>query len=190
MRFHPAYYLPMGVSTPGLATALILPRQSNANSNSSATTHCGTDLCTWWHESGEINTNTAVAPENVRESYTTDGSGELVGFKARNVLVIFASAFLPDEIVPLLDGPDTKVMTPVRSPFQIPGAHRFGIQRHIGSIWRLGLFVTGAVKYTTSNKDFYATGYGGVLSGETYFSQVNTKAGYKAEKSGLTSLRL
>jgi hypothetical protein len=61
MKFHPAYYL-LGVSASGLASALVVPRQSN----SSATTHCGTDLCTWWHETGEVNTDTAVAPENVR----------------------------------------------------------------------------------------------------------------------------
>jgi hypothetical protein len=52
-----------------------------------------------------------------------------------------------------------------------------------------GAFVKGAVEYTTSNKNFYATGHG-VLSGEIYVYQANFEAGYKGEKSDLTSLRL
>ncbi|KFY47866.1 hypothetical protein V495_01766 [Pseudogymnoascus sp. VKM F-4514 (FW-929)] len=32
-------------------------------------THCDTNLCTWWHESGEINTKTPVKPGNVRQSH-------------------------------------------------------------------------------------------------------------------------
>lgn len=31
-------------------------------------THCSTDLCTWWHDTGEINTETPVQPGNVRQS--------------------------------------------------------------------------------------------------------------------------
>lgn len=31
-------------------------------------THCGSDICTWWHDSGEINTDTPVQPGNVRQS--------------------------------------------------------------------------------------------------------------------------
>ncbi|KAL3496459.1 glycoside hydrolase [Aspergillus germanicus] len=339
MKFHQASYLLLGVSAPGLASALVLPRLSN----SSATTHCGTDLCTWWHETGEVNTATAVAPENVRQSrqylvqvslagsdsffdsfvyeaiprngngkilspgdrdgtfsgddgisieldeginmawtqfehsqdvdvrilrrdgqalgdevvirptadtfktqhvagglvirvpadpqghrfsvefaddlytyrsdgvnYKTDGSGEVVGIEPRNALVIFASAFLPDEMVPSLDGPDTKVMTP--GAFSVadigaapivyfpPGVYWIDSEplglTHIkldpATYWvhlAPGAFVKGAVEYTTSNKDFYATGHG-VLSGEFYVYQANVEAGYKADKSDLTSLRL
>lgn len=32
-------------------------------------THCGADFCTWWHDSGEINTQTPVQPGNVRQSH-------------------------------------------------------------------------------------------------------------------------
>ncbi|ERS97553.1 dextranase [Sporothrix schenckii ATCC 58251] len=32
-------------------------------------THCGTDFCTWWHTTGEINTWTPVKPGNVRQSH-------------------------------------------------------------------------------------------------------------------------
>ncbi|OKP11372.1 Dextranase [Penicillium subrubescens] len=46
------------------------------------------------------------------DGYPTDGSSEIVGTEPRNALVIFASAFLPDDFIPSLDGPDTKVMTP------------------------------------------------------------------------------
>jgi hypothetical protein len=31
-------------------------------------THCGNDFCTWWHNSGEVNTLTPVQPANVRQS--------------------------------------------------------------------------------------------------------------------------
>ncbi|CAG8887960.1 unnamed protein product [Penicillium egyptiacum] len=338
MKYLDAYIL-MGASFLSLVNGLAPPRQSNASFN----THCGTDLCTWWHGTGEINTDTAVAPENVRQSrqylvqvalagsdeffdsfvyesiprngngkimspgdsdgsfsgddgisielderinmawsqfehsqavdvrilrrdgqalgedvvirptaipletqhvagaliihvpadpqghrfsvefaddlytyrsngdiYTTDGSGEVVGIEPRNALVIFASAFLPDELVPSLDGPDTKVMTP--GAFSVadiegapivyfpPGVYWIDSEplglTHIkldpATYWvhlAPGAFVKGAVEYTTGNKDFYATGHG-VISGEIYVYQANIEAGYKAEKSDLTSLRL
>ncbi|KAF4175860.1 hypothetical protein CNMCM7927_004574 [Aspergillus lentulus] len=46
------------------AISLVLPHQSNLT----ASTHCGTDLCTWWHETGEVKTNSAMAPDAVRQS--------------------------------------------------------------------------------------------------------------------------
>jgi len=51
-------------------------------------------------------------------TYRSDGSkyvtsgGEVVGIEPRNALVIFASPFLPDDMVPHIDAADTKVMTP------------------------------------------------------------------------------
>lgn len=42
--------------------ALALPKGGNS-------THCGSDFCTWWHGSGEINTQTPVQPGNVRQSH-------------------------------------------------------------------------------------------------------------------------
>lgn len=32
-------------------------------------TDCGKDLCTWWHDTGEINQNTPVQPGNVRQTH-------------------------------------------------------------------------------------------------------------------------
>ncbi|KAL2827986.1 glycoside hydrolase [Aspergillus cavernicola] len=138
--------------------------------------------------------------------YTTDGSGEVVSIEPRIALVIFASAFLPDELVPSLDGPDTKVMTP--GAFSVadiggapivyfpPGVYWIHsepvglthIKLDASTYWvhlAPGAFVKGAVEYTTGNKDFYATGHG-VLSGEIYVYQANVEAGYTAEKSDLT----
>ncbi|KAL2862450.1 glycoside hydrolase [Aspergillus lucknowensis] len=329
----------IGALAIGIANGLVLPRQSN----STASAHCGTDLCTWWHDTGEVNSNSAVAPDAVRQSrqylvqvavagsgkyfdsfvyeaiprngngkimtpgdsdgtfsgddgisieldeginmawsqfehsedvdvrilrrdgqsldenviirptalafdtqhdagalvirvpaspsghrfsvefaddlftyrssgngYTTDGSGEIVGVEPRNALVIFASAFLPDDLIPALDGPDTKVMVP--GAFSVadiggapivyfpPGVYWIDSEplglAHIkldpSTYWvhlAPGAFVKGAVEYTTANKDFYATGHG-VLSGEIYVYQANADKGYVAEKSDLTSLRM
>ncbi|KAL2824706.1 glycoside hydrolase [Aspergillus pseudoustus] len=333
----PFFYI--GAFGTGLANGLLLPRQSNLT----ASTHCGTDLCTWWHGTGEVNSNSAVAPDAVRQSrqylvqvavagsgkyfdsfvyeaiprngngkimkpgdsdgtfpdddgisieldeginmawsqfehsqdvdvrilrrdgqpvdenvtirptalafdtqhvagalviqvpaspngyrfsvefaddlftyrssgngYTTDSSGETVGVEPRNALVIFASAFLPDDQIPALDGPNTKAMTP--GAFSVadiggapivyfpPGVYWIDSEplglAHIkldpSTYWvhlAPGAFVKGAVEYTTANKDFYATGHG-VLSGEIYVYQANADKGYVAEKSDLTSLRM
>lgn len=43
------------------ATGASIYKRSNS-------THCGTDICTWWHDTGEINTETPVQPGNVRQS--------------------------------------------------------------------------------------------------------------------------
>ncbi|GFF53182.1 glycoside hydrolase, family 49 [Aspergillus lentulus] len=51
-------------STGAFAISLVLPHQSNLT----ASTHCGTDLCTWWHDTGEVKTNSAMAPDAVRQS--------------------------------------------------------------------------------------------------------------------------
>ncbi|KAF9885304.1 hypothetical protein FE257_013021 [Aspergillus nanangensis] len=336
---HPSLIFLLGVSAIRGVDGLVLPRQTN----SSASTHCGTDLCTWWHDTGEVNTATAVAPENVRQSrqylvqvaiagtdqffdsfvyesiprngngkilkpgdsdgsfsdddgisieldaainmawsqfehsqdvdvrilrrdgqpvdsdvtirptvttfetqhvagalvvrvpadpnghrfsvefandlftyrssgdaYTTDGSGEIVGVEPRNALLIFASAFLPDDLVPAQNGQDTKVMTPgafsvadiAASPIVYfpPGVYWIDstplglahIKLDPATYWvhlAPGAFVKGAVEYTTAHRDFYATGHG-VLSGEIYVYQANADAGYTAVKSDLTSLRM
>lgn len=60
----------------------------------------------------------SVEFDNDLYTYRSDGlnyvssGGTVVGIEPRNALVIFASAFLPDEMIPPVDGPDTKVMTP------------------------------------------------------------------------------
>jgi hypothetical protein len=142
--------------------------------------------------------------------YTTDGSGEVVGVEPTNALLIFASAFLSDDLIPYPDDPNTKVMTP--GSFTVddidgapivyfpPGVYWIDsdplgtahIKLEPSTYWVYlapGAFVKGAIEYTTSNKDFYATGHG-VLSGEIYVYQANVDQMYKAVKDDVTSLRM
>jgi hypothetical protein len=144
------------------------------------------------------------------DGYPTDGSSEIVGIEPRNALVIFVSAFLPDDFIPSLDGPDTKVMTP--GAFSVadtggapivyfpPGVYWIDSKplglSHIkldpSTYWvhlAPGAFFKGAVEYTTANMDFYATGHG-ILTGEIYVYQANVEQAYTAEKSNLTSLHM
>lgn len=332
-------FILLGTAAIGLANGFAMPRQSNSSANA----HCGTDLCTWWHETGEVNTDSAMAPDAVRQSrqylvqvsvadsdeffdsfvyeaiprngngkimkpgdsdgsfsgddgisieldeginmawsqfehskdvdvkisrrdgeavdenvtirpsaltlkteqvdgalvvrvpadskghrfsvefaddlytyrsdgdgYTSDDSGEIVGVEPRNALLIFASAFLPGDLIPSLDGPDTRVMTP--GAFSVddiggapivyfpPGVYWIDsdplglahIKLDTSTYWvhlAPGAYVKGAVEYTTSNEDFYGTGHG-ILSGENYVYQANADKGYTAEKSDVTSLRM
>ncbi|KAG7294581.1 hypothetical protein NEMBOFW57_004657 [Staphylotrichum longicolle] len=147
-------------------------------------------------------------------NYVTSG-GDVVGVEPRNALLIFASPFLPDDMVPRIDAPDTKVMTPgpinqgdwgSSSVLYFPpgvywmnsnpqgGAPRIG-ENHIrlspNTRWVYlapGAYVKGAIEYTTKS-DFYATGHG-VLSGEHYVYQANPATEYQALKSDSTSLRM
>lgn len=50
-----------GISVIQSVSGASLPTRSNL-------THCGSDVCTWWHNTGEINTETPVKPNNVRQS--------------------------------------------------------------------------------------------------------------------------
>ncbi|KAJ5799692.1 CAZyme family GH49 [Penicillium psychrosexuale] len=59
-----SFLLPaIGLQT--LAGAFVLPRDTDSTPN----THCGSDFCTWWHDTAEINTATAVEAGNVRQSH-------------------------------------------------------------------------------------------------------------------------
>ena len=154
-------------------------------------------------------------------TYRSDGSryisagGAVVGIEPRNALVIFASPFLPDDMVPRIDGPDTKVMTPGPIDegdwgssgilYLPPGVYwmnsdpqgqapRIGenhMRLHPNTYWVYlapSAYVKGAIEYTTK-ADFYATGHG-VLSGEHYVYQANPASYYQAVKSDATSLRM
>lgn len=75
----PRLPLPAGA---GLTLLLSLFLSSAAASQILNTTAAGADLQTWWHDSGEINFETAVADENVRQSHlysawiSTDNTGD------------------------------------------------------------------------------------------------------------------
>ncbi|KAL2131941.1 hypothetical protein VTI74DRAFT_4423 [Chaetomium olivicolor] len=154
-------------------------------------------------------------------TYRSDGSqyvssgGSIVGVEPRNALVIFASPFLPDNMVPRIDAPDTKVMTPgpinegdwgssgvlyfppgvywmnSNPQGQTPKIGENHIRLHPNTYWVYlapGAYVKGAIEYSTKS-DFYATGHG-VLSGEHYVYQANPATYYQALKSDTTSLRM
>jgi hypothetical protein len=155
-------------------------------------------------------------------TYRSDGQnyvhsgGDVVSVEPKNGLVIFASAFLPSDKIPKLNGGNVKTMTP--GPINAgdwgdkeilyfpPGVYwmnsspqgdkpKYGenhLKLHPNTYWvhlAPGAYVKGAVQYTTSRSDFYATGHG-VLSGEHYVYQANPASYYQAVKSDQTSLRL
>lgn len=148
------------------------------------------------------------------EGYVDHG-GEIVGVEPRNALMIFASPFIPSEMIPDMDESNTKTMTPgpinqgdwgVSSILYFPpGVYwmnsnsdgdtpRYG-ENHIkldeNTRWvhfAPGAYVKGAIEYTTK-QDFHATGHG-VLSGEHYVYQANPATHYQAVKSDVTSLRM
>jgi hypothetical protein len=149
------------------------------------------------------------------QNYVQSG-GDVVSVEPTNGLLIFASAFLPADKVPQMNNDNTKTMTP--GPINAgdwgnkpilyfpPGVYwmnsnpqgdkpKYG-ENHLkldpNTYWvhlAPGAYVKGAVQYTTSNGDFYATGHG-VLSGEHYVYQANPATYYQALKSDQTSLRL
>jgi hypothetical protein len=149
------------------------------------------------------------------QNYVYSG-GDVVSVEPRNGLLIFASAFLPSDKIPQMNNDNTKTMTP--GPINAgdwgdkpilyfpPGVYwmnsnpqgdkpKYGenhLKLHPNTYWvhfAPGAYVKGAVQYTTSNGDFFATGHG-VLSGEHYVYQANPASYYQAVKSDQTSLRL
>lgn len=56
---------------PSTAISALLPLLASGTGASQTlnTTAAGTDLLTWWHDNGEINWETAVRDENVRQSH-------------------------------------------------------------------------------------------------------------------------
>ncbi|KAJ5098341.1 hypothetical protein N7532_005342 [Penicillium argentinense] len=144
------------------------------------------------------------------QAYTTDGSGDVVGIEPTNALMIFASPSLPAASIPSKNDTNTKLMEPGAftvadigaSPIVYfpPGVYYIDSQplgaAHVkldpATYWVYlapGAYVKGAIEYTTTAKDFYATGHG-VLSGEIYVYQANADKGYIAEKDDVSSLRM
>lgn len=146
---------------------------------------------------------------------SSDQNGHIVGVEPRNALLIFASPFLPDDMVPQFDAPDTKVMTPgpinkddwgssgvlyfppgvywmnSNAEGQTPKIGENHMKLHPKTYWVYlapGAFVKGAIEYTTK-ADFYATGHG-VLSGEHYVYQANPDTYYQGLKCDPWSLRM
>jgi hypothetical protein len=142
-------------------------------------------------------------------SYVESG-GLLVSEEPRNALVIFASAPIPQNLVPSKTSSDVQILKPGRltdSTIQAKPTLYF----EAGVYWvekdgRLGkshikldpnthfvymepgTYIKGAFEYTTS-KDFFTIGHG-VVSGENYAYMANTAKNYVAEKDDRTSLRI
>ncbi|GJN82026.1 hypothetical protein PLIIFM63780_005563 [Purpureocillium lilacinum] len=144
------------------------------------------------------------------KSYVNDG-GVLVSEEPRNALLIFASPFIPQELIPSKTSGDTQVLKPGKITDSTIGA-KPTLYFEAGTYWvekdgRLGkshiklnanthyvyfepgTYIKGAFEYTTSKNDFYTVGHG-VVSGENYAYMANTAKNYVAEKSDRTSLRI
>lgn len=163
----------------------------------------------------------SVEFKNDLYTYRSDGTnyveneGSVVGVEPRNALMIFASPFLPSNMIPNTADDKAKMMKPGpinqgdwgSSPvlYFPPGVYWMNSNRngdkpkygenHIKldqkTYWvhfAPGAYVKGAIEYTTQ-RDFYATGHG-VLSGEHYVYQANPTTYYQAVKSDFSSLRM
>lgn len=144
------------------------------------------------------------------QGYTTQGEGVVVGVEPTNALLIFASPFIPDHLLPPTNRTSTKYMKP--GPISVPDIEGASIvyfppgvyyvdsdpigKAHLKldntTYWvhlAAGAYVKGAFEYTTAAKDFYATGHG-VVSGEIYVYQANVEQKYFNIKDDVTSLRM
>ena len=142
--------------------------------------------------------------------------GEVVGVEPKHALLIFASPFLQPELIPPVNNSDTWVMTPGpiyegdwanKSVLYFPaGVYYMWTdvfnksectgQNHIrlgaATYWVYfapGAYVKGAIEYSNTEDDLFATGHG-VVSGEHYVYQANTAQSYQGLKSDATSLRM
>jgi hypothetical protein len=129
--------------------------------------------------------------------------GTVVGVEPRNALLIFASPFLPPDMLPQMSSDNTQTMVPgpinndalEDKPILYfpPGVYwmnqastasagsepKYG-ENHMrlgeNTYWvhlSPGAYIKGAIEYTTKASKFYATGHG-VLSGEHYVYRANT----------------
>nr|AAC69692.1 dextranase isoform [Talaromyces minioluteus] len=71
--------LALAISESTLGAVLHPRRDSRSSTGTTNATHCGTDFCTWWHDSGEINKQTPVQPGNVRQSHKYSVQVSLAG---------------------------------------------------------------------------------------------------------------
>lgn len=142
-------------------------------------------------------------------SYIESG-GLLVSREPRNALVIFASAPIPNNLIPSKTSSDVQVLKPGKitdstiepkaTLYFEAGTYWLENNGHLGkSHIKLdpnthfvylapGAYIKGAFEYTTT-KDFFTIGHG-VVSGENYAYMANTDRGYVAEKDDRKSLRI
>lgn len=146
--------------------------------------------------------------------YVSSG-GSIVGVEPNNALAIFASPFLPANMIPRMNSRNTQTMKPgpinngdwgSKPILYFPQGVYYMNQNTTGYSGVLGAnhmrlspntkwvhlapgaYVKGAIEYF-AKENFYATGHG-VLSGENYVYQANVAQDYVAIKSDSTSLRM
>ena len=144
------------------------------------------------------------------QSYVESG-GLIVSEEPRNALLIFASPFILEELIPSKTSSDTQVLKPGEMTESAIGskptlyfeAGIYWMEKggHLGKshmkldpnthyvYFEPGTYIKGAFEYTTSKDDFYTVGHG-VVSGENYAYMANTAKNYVAEKDDRTSLRM
>lgn len=137
------------------------------------------------------------------ESY--DDTMPVIGREPLNSLLIFASPFPSEDLIPAIDDDIYEVepglVTGLNSVNQSvvyfgPGVYYFtGTNHGILSpsvTWVYlapGAYVKGAMQYNNGDSDLLASGFG-VLSGEQYVYQANTAEDYSNIKSDETSLKM
>lgn len=130
----------------------------------------------------------------------------VMSVEPHDALLIFASPFLPADLVPNQNSADTYVIYPGLVPnlseitntnvWFAPGVHYMTGTNHLvlsDSVnWVHlddGAYVKGAIQFTTAAATIKATGHG-VLSGEQYVYQANTASGYTNNASNIHGLRM
>lgn len=127
-------------------------------------------------------------------SYVSDGD-LLVSEEPRNALLVFASPFLSEDLIPAKTSPDTQVLKPGKIEDTTIGSQPT-VYFEAGIYWvekdgylgkshikldpntnyvyfEPGTYIKGAFEYTTSKDDFYTIGHA-VVSGENYAYMANT----------------
>lgn len=137
------------------------------------------------------------------ESYTDDMP--IVGREPLNALLIFASPFPSDDLVPSneddtyevepglvesLEDVDKSIVSFGPGVYWFTGKNRAILSSSVAWVYLApGAYVKGAIEYNNGESPLKATGFG-VLSGEQYVYQANTADGYSNSKSDQTSLKM
>lgn len=144
-----------------------------------------------------------AAGTNYVSAYTSDMP--VVGVEPRNALLIFASPFPTNDLVPsdpdntlyvepgLVTGLDTTSSSIVYfgpGVYWCTGTAHALLSSSVDWVYFApGAYVKGAIEYSSGASSLLATGFG-VLSGEQYVYQANTAQGYQNTKSDSDSLHM
>lgn len=165
------------------------------------------DLWTYRNAGGGENSHYVqnVDPSGVSYVSSYTDSMPVVGIEPRNALLIFASPFPTEDLIPndpsdtlyvqpgLVSGLDTTEKSIV---YFEPGVYYCTGKAHallsssVNWIYLApGAYLKGAVEYSSQALNLKATGFG-VVSGEQYVYQANTAQGYTNVKSDSSSLHM